>query len=439
MPSVAGRIEDTAYSYSYQCGMDPVFPVQQVLHENPSFLVGSVRFKNSLSSMAWNNVIGQERVVHTLNRALSSGRVAHAYIFHGPEGVGKRAVAFGLAQALQCLQPADGAACGACNACHKAQKGIHPDIHVLMPTTTDPSHKDIAARLQAMAEDPYATVDFRRRPSMEGGKATSNKQVFYSIDEKKEPTLLRRAMRAMSFHPVEGKYRVVIVIDADMMRKEAANAFLKLLEEPGDNTVFVLTTDRVDHVLPTILSRCQQMRFETLAADEIAAALVQRDYADPKTAAVLARMADGSLSRAIEFAASDELPQVREQVLDFLRLSYKGRGDFITPMVDQISAQGREYTKFLLVVALGIIRDLMLISDADSPEMIVNVDQKEALTKFVHNLKDARIVDMIEAIERTIPLIERNVNTRLALISLSIVLGNAMKGIRSEGIVTELV
>lgn len=383
--------------------------------------------------MAWKNVVGQKRVVQTLNRSLVSGRIAHAYLFYGPEGTGKRAVAFGLATALQCAAQVDGMACGTCNSCRKAEKGIHPDIHVLLPTITDVSTSDLTARLQALAEDPYATVDFQRRPSMEEAGGSTNKQVFYSVE-----TVHESLRRAMSFHPVEGKYRVAVVIDADKMRTEAANAFLKLLEEPGGNTVFILTTDRVDHVIPTILSRCQKVRFEPLEIEDIAEALAQREYADGTTAAVLARMADGSLSRAIELAASDELPLVREEVIDYLRLSFQGRNDLVTAMVDKLATRGREHTKFLLMVALGIIRDLMLISDAKRPDLIVNIDQAATLARFVTNLPNARISDMVEAVEKTSYLIERNVNTRLTLISLSIVLRDAMHGRRSGGIMMDL-
>lgn len=383
--------------------------------------------------MAWEKVVGQKRVIQTLNRSLVSGRISHAYLFYGPEGTGKRAVAFGLAAARQCAAPIDGAACGTCNSCRKTEKGIHPDIHVLIPTIKDAPISDLTARLQALAEDPYSTVDFQRRPSMEESGGSTNKQVFYSVE-----TVHESLRRAMSFHPVEGKYRVAVIIDADKMRTEAANAFLKLLEEPGRNTVFILTTDRVDHVIPTILSRCQQVRFEPLEVEDIARALVQREYADITTAAVLARMADGSLSRAIELAASDELPLVREEVLDYLRLSFKGRSDLVTAMVDKLAAKGREHTKFMLMVALGIIRDLMLISEAKRPELIVNVDQAAALAMFVQNLPGARITDMVEAVERTSYLIERNVNTRLTLISLSIVLRDAMHGKRSAGIMMDL-
>ena len=137
-------------------------------------------------------------------------------------------------------------------------------------------------------------------------------------------------------------------------------------------------------------------------------------------------------------SGSEELPLVREDVMDFLRQSYLGRGDVIIPLVDAMSSRGREHTKFLLLICLGLLRDLMLIADANSPELIVNVDQADVLTKFVTKLSDARIPEMIEAVEQTSYLIERNVNVRLALISLSRVLAVAMRGDRNAKVTTSL-
>ncbi len=381
--------------------------------------------------MSWNRVIGQERVVHSLKQALVSGRVAHAYIFHGPEGVGKRAAAFALAAALQCEDGHDGSACGACSACNKVSKGIHPDVHVMMPVTNDDSkkaQKDVADRLRLLAEDPYATVDLQKRPSLDGSVKYTNKQINYTI--KQVHTAL---LREMSFHKVEGRYRIAIVLDADLMRREGANAFLKLLEEPGKNTVFILTTNRIDHMMGTILSRCQQLRFESLTIEEIAKGLAARGLGDSLTIDTVARKADGSLSKAIELASSDDLPAVREQVLAFLRTSYAGNGMDTVAMVDQISRLGRENVKFQLQVMIGILRDLFLLRVSGNTDLIVNIDQLETLTKFAANLSEARLEDMIEAVERTAYLIERNVNLRLLLIALSRLLSSAMRGVRTAG------
>lgn len=382
--------------------------------------------------MLFANIIGQDRVVHSLARAIEQDRVAHAYIFHGPDGVGKRAVALALAGALQCTEFQDGDACGKCNGCHKAGKGLHPDIHVLMPTTTDVDLHDVSARLQLLAQDPYERVDFQHRPTLDGSRSSSNKQIFYSVEH-----INAQLRRAMSFHRAEGLYRVAVLLDVDRMRSDAANAFLKLLEEPGDRTVFILITNRIDHLLPTVISRCQQVRFLALSNETIEKAMLARNV-EPGIAAMLSRMADGSISRALELFENQELLQTREKVLEFLRLSYQGKGDRVVSAIDLMIGQGREYVKFQLQVIMGLLRDLLLIRTTGDASLIVNIDQIDTLTSFSANLPDARLESMIEAVEETCHLIERNVNLRLALIALSRVLARAMRGEPSVKLETDL-
>jgi len=371
--------------------------------------------------MSLQNIIGQPRVVEVLRRTLTSERVAHAYLFHGPEGVGKAAAALAMVDALQCEQPVDGDACGTCGACHKVRRGLHPDVHILMPVPKATDDNERAARIAMFVEDPYQTVDFQTMPSLDGSSGRSG-QVIYSRDNMYE--WLRKPM---SYHRVEGRYRVAILLDADRMRDEAANAFLKLLEEPGQQTVFILVTNRVDHLLTTILSRCQKIRFDALDREDIALALKDRGIPE-QAAQTLSRMAGGSLRKAISLAANEDLLGTREEVMDFLRKSYQGKGDTVVSAVDRLSRTGREGIRFRLMILLGTLRDLLLLRTSGSGDLIVNVDQIDTLTRFSNNLKDARLEAMIEATERTMFLVERNVNARLALVNLSRVLQGAMRG-----------
>ena len=199
--------------------------------------------------MAWDSILDQERVVETLRRTLVQERVAHAYLFHGPDGVGKRAVALEMARALQCTEQTAEAR-GACQACQKTRRMVHPDVHVLFPYPKGTDEADVAERIQRLGENPYAAVDFVRRPSLSDPSATANKQVMYHIDRVQEDLL-----RPMSFRPGEGQYKVALVTDVEHMNETAANSFLKLLEEPPPQTVFLLTTSRPEQLLPTIVSR----------------------------------------------------------------------------------------------------------------------------------------------------------------------------------------
>jgi len=362
-------------------------------------------------------------VKRVLSSAVASKRVAHAWLFHGPPGSGKRAAALAFAQALQCKERFDGTVCNSCSACHKVPRMLHPDVHVLIPHANDAKPQDLGARVALLAESPYAVIDYSRRPDLNGSGGTGNKQVAYLLGQVQE-----ELQAPMKYRPVEGSWRISIVTSVHSMRTAGANAFLKLLEEPGRDTVFILLAERLDQVLPTILSRCQQVRFSPLEVDEMANGLVQEGLAPADMAAVLARMADGSYEQARELALSTELRSSRDLVLDFLRQAFRASGDDVMSRVDELASHGRESVKFHLHVLLGLIRDLLLYAEVGSHAPIVNLDWQDVLSKFSRGLPHARLDVMAEAVEYAMYMVDRNVNQRIALAHLAIVLGRSMQG-----------
>ena len=370
----------------------------------------------------WNRIIDQERVVDTIQRTLKQDRVAHAYLFHGPDGVGKRAVALAMARALECERNV-ATPCEECTSCQKTRRMVHPDIHVLFPYPKGTDEEDVGERIKELGRNPYAAVDYVRRPSMSDPTETSNKQVMYHIDRVHDDLL-----RPMAYRPAEGAYKVAIITDAEQMNESAANGFLKLLEEPPSQTVFVLTTSRPEQLLPTIISRCQRLRFDPLRVESIESALQEREEMDPGRAAMLARMADGSYSRALELAGSDTLMTGRSLVIDFFRSAYVQKVNQLSDQVNEISSQGRERAKSVLQLMLRWIRDLMLYRELGEDAPLVNVDQQEAIAKFVGNLPDADLEAMVELVEQAIHLAERNVRLSLVLTTLAHRLGAAMHG-----------
>ncbi len=372
--------------------------------------------------MPWSDLIEQTRVVDVLRRAISSERVAHAYLFHGPDGVGKTSTALAFAQALLCEQPGDDA-CGQCRACSKVQRLVHPDVQVLFPQPKDVKVEDVAERLKLLAANPYAAVDFVRRPFLDDATRSSNKQVQYHVQRVHDDL-----HRPMGLRPAEGRYKIAIVTDVHLMRKEAANAFLKLLEEPAPQTIFILTTSRVDRLLPTILSRCQQLRFELLDPHDIELALIERDSIEPERAAMLARMADGSYARALELSEGEDLQEHRATVVDYLRHSYSRNVRELTEIVDKMSAMSRERVKNLMPLLETWIRDLVLYRNLGDEAPLVNIDQQATIANFCNNLPGARLGDMVALVEEARGLVERNVNVGLLLMALSVQLAAAMRG-----------
>jgi DNA polymerase-3 subunit delta' len=224
-------------------------------------------------------VRGQTTAVETLRRALASGRVHHAYLFDGPDGVGKERAAFGLAQALVCEQRASSSAdaCGSCSACVRAvprageSRPLHPDVMVLERGLYDP-----------------AAIG-RRSPEAQD----------ISIDQVRTVVLARSA-----FPPHEGRAKVFVVRRAEELSLSAANALLKTLEEPGGRTHFVLLTAVGDALLPTIRSRTQRVRFGVLPDSIVTSLLVEGGVAEAR-AAEIAPLAGGSIAAALLLSDPD--------------------------------------------------------------------------------------------------------------------------------------
>ena len=386
--------------------------------------------------MAWSSVLDQDRVVQTLRRALTQERVAHAYLLHGPDGVGKRAVAYEMARALQCPKQAD-EACDACPTCRKTRRMVHPDVHVNLPhpwsQEKDRDEEDMGKRIRRLGDNPYAAIDYVRRPSLSDPSETSNQQVYYRIDQVRQDII-----QPMSLARGEGAYKVNILIDAEKMREEAANTFLKLLEEPPPQTVFLLTTNRPEQLLPTILSRCQQLRFDPLLPETIEQALVDRESMAPDEASMLSRMADGSYSRALELAENDALMTSRELVLDYFRAAYTQKVESLDSCIQELKSQGRERVKSVLRLMLRWMRDLLLYRTMGEEAPLVNVDQKEAVARFCNNLPDADLEGMVTLVEEAMELAERNVRVALVLTALAQGLARAMRGQEVESLYVPL-
>ena len=372
--------------------------------------------------MSWISVIGQQRVSDALRRTISTERVAHAWLFYGPEGVGKRAAAIAYGKALLCEQGGE-EACGACSSCGRVDRMVHPDLHILMPYPSDADPADIAERIRLIGQNPYAAVDFVRRPSLDDPTRSSNKQALYTVARVQE-----EMCRAMSFQPVEGRYKVAVVSDAEHLRTDAANMFLKMLEEPPPKTVFILTTSRADRILATIVSRCRRLRFDPLTPEAIEQALIGKEGVAPELAATLARMADGSYTAGLDLAQNEDLRALRELVLDFSRAAYSRNVGKIAEIVERTARFGRDQVGHVLELLLRWIRDLMLYRAMGEVAPLVNVDQAEAIAGFTERLPRADIEAMASVVEEAIVLVRSNVHVALTLTVLAGALGEAMRG-----------
>ena len=325
------------------------------------------------------DLIGQDLARAALERAIAGGRVAHAYVFEGPAGVGKRSAALGLAMALDC-PVAPGSGCGACEICRRIEAGLHPDV-----------------------------ASFG--PSGPGGQIV--------IDD------IRAILALTRTRPHEAPARVIVVDDADAMNPSSANGLLKTLEEPLPGNHLVLCTGAPDRLLPTVRSRAQRIRFRALGPTALAAIARARGVPEAR-ADIAVALAAGAAARMLEAAGADEATDGEStglgQALGELRraVSTPGAGQLFDAVAALTGEKERKADLPRLVALLGgLYRDAMSVA-AGAPELatLARVGDPQALAALGLD----RLGRAVTAIVDVQLALQVNVNPTLALERLLIAL-----------------
>lgn len=319
------------------------------------------------------DIVGHEHAIDILCRALAAQQVRHAYLFAGPQRTGKMLLAQRFAQTLLCTgDPHPDVAplhpCNACLSCRKVLHGNHPDVHLIA------------------------------RPP--------DKQ-FILIDQ-------IRALQSSSVRKtLEGRYNVFILPDAHEMNLQAANSLLKTLEEPEPGVILLLTTPDPALLLPTILSRVQQIPMQLLTGAHIKNALEQRWEVEPGEAELIAALAAGRMGWAIQAVEDEEMLAERKAQLDLLTklpaMNRVERFDFVQRLYAD-----PEKVPALLELWLLWWRDMVLTANA-CLDLTVNVDMRDLLRVQAAKVGTNESTRMVRAILQTMELLEQNVNARVAL------------------------
>ncbi|MBD3367098.1 MAG: DNA polymerase III subunit delta' [Candidatus Eisenbacteria bacterium] len=344
-----------------------------------------------LERMSLSRIRGQDQAVRLLSAATASDRMPHAYLFHGPDGVGKETTALEFARALYC-DGADLEPCGECASCAQIAGLGHPDVHLIFPTPT--SFKP-AARAEILAdyvENGYRSDDYGRKTAV------------ISVD-----SVLSDVVGAASRRPYVGPWKVFVIADADRMTTEGANTLLKTLEEPPEGTVIILTSSRPTALPDTVVSRCQRVPFTRLSRGTIEGILVSDDRLgftekEARAAAAIALGSAGAAVRAEKSGLEGELDHVAGLVmgkgLTGVRplLSEAQRLAFRLGRQDQerlLELMALWYRDVLVEKAAGGEVDLLYASHADAVRSEAAAYDYEQLDRLITGLDEAR-----RAIER---------------------------------------
>lgn len=317
--------------------------------------------------MGFFDIRGQETAVQMLKSSIINNHVSHAYLFQGPEGVGKKTTALAFAEALNCInrKDSDGEACGNCLSCRKLKNGNHPDLHIIEPEKSSIKIEQI------------------------------------------------RNLRSIVFYKCyEGKVQVIILDGAHYLTIEACNSLLKVLEEPPERTIFILVTSEPGKLPDTIISRCQQVVFQPLSVYTIKELLGNSHPEKSAHLSLAASLAGGSLSKAKELLNEGEILTERQETLEFTKNLLEHSFANIILWCEKWDREKQKVKTILEIIQLWY-RDLLVYRATGREEILTNRDyladiksSSESLTKINYALL---------LVNESIKKLEYNVNPRLIL------------------------
>lgn len=342
-------------------------------------------------------VVGHAAAVRLLQHGLTGGHLAHAYLLLGPPNIGKTSLALAFAQALLCEDAtarAEGRACGVCPGCRKARERSHPDLRVIEP--------------DGAADDEPSTAEGSDAPP--AAKSGSKRKVASRAQVKIET--VRDLQRDLALRPYQAARRVVVMTQADALNEAAENALLKTLEEPPPYALLILTAEDTEHLLPTTVSRCQQVQLALVPAPQVADALIERGV-EASEAQRLARLSGGRIGWAITAARDPALLQRRTAALDHVpRALAASRAERLT--IAEELAKRPDALPDLLAHWQAWWRDALLTQAGCDP-WVLSVDQSPALRQAASRHTTADLAAALRATRQAADELERNANPRLSL------------------------
>jgi DNA polymerase-3 subunit delta' len=328
--------------------------------------------------MLFSQIVGQEKAKRFLMGVIERERIPHAYLFTGISGIGKKSVATALTMALNCNDPSNDGGCLRCTSCRQIVGQNFPDFLKIEP------------------DGQYIKIG-----------------------------QIRELNRQFGFAPISGKFRVCLVEQAEKMTEEAANSFLKILEEPPPANILILCATEPLDLLPTIVSRCQKVPFHPLSSKTIRGWLMHNIDIDDAAAEMLSKLSGGSLGVAIGMSEGDYLAKRQEWLEEVLDLQKKSKEEALSSAFEFADKSksirsgsirdGNPGMMDMLGVWASYYRDLLLLKAKGSEEMLINRDYSHILKNVSRRIKIESLLESIFVLNRAQRDLEKNRNTMVVI------------------------
>ena len=366
--------------------------------------------------MFFRDIIGQEEIKQRLIQNVQENKIAHAQLFCGGEGVGKLPLAIAYARYISCLNPSNEDACGKCPNCIKFNHLAHPDLHFIFPVVKKKSTKDvvsddyIAEWRELIAKTPY----FNLHTWLEEMGA-ENQQAQIYVKESNE------IIRKLSLKSSQGGYKIIIIWLPEKMNQECSNKLLKLLEEPAEQTVFLLVSEEPDMLLTTIQSRTQRINIKGIEEKDLKEALMNIHGLQEQDATDIAHRSEGNFLKAIEsISLNEENKLFFDLFVALMRLSYQRKIKEMKVWSENVAAMGRERQKHFLSYCQRMIRENFIYNFHNRSITYLASEEEAFSTRFAPFINERNVMEIMSELNEAQRHIEQNVNAKMVFFDFSL-------------------
>ena len=366
--------------------------------------------------MFFRDIIGQEEIKQRLIQNVHENKIAHAQLFCGGEGVGKLPLAIAYARYISCLNPSNEDACGKCPNCIKFNHLAHPDLHFIFPVVKKKSTKDvvsddyIAKWRELIAKTPY----FNLHTWLEEMGA-ENQQAQIYVKESNE------IIRKLSLKSSQGGYKIIIIWLPEKMNQECSNKLLKLLEEPAEQTVFLLVSEEPDMLLTTIQSRTQRINIKGIEEKDLKEALMNIHGLQEQDATDIAHRSEGNFLKAIEsISLNEENKLFFDLFVALMRLSYQRKIKEMKVWSENVAAMGRERQKHFLSYCQRMIRENFIYNFHNRSITYLGSEEEAFSTRFAPFINERNVMEIMSELNEAQRHIEQNVNAKMVFFDFSL-------------------